>query len=109
MLQIAALLLLLGQSNEPPALEPLAPQGEVVNEGSPCTKILREFKGMKLVQAIIDPDDDSMVLIYRRVLSKHRHIMFRIDVAECSAGYKITDARAYDPAPPKCEPGSECI
>jgi hypothetical protein len=87
----------------------LPADGERVLETSKCTPILREFKGMRLVEAKIDTESDLTRLVYYRKLSKHSVVLFLVVIEECKGPYKIVNAKEIDPNPETCPENSTCL
>jgi hypothetical protein len=82
---------------------------EPAKDESGCTAILRQFRGMKLVEAKIEPESDLLRMVFYRKLNRHSVILFLIVRETCAGPYRIVDAKTIDPEPRECPPGSECI
>jgi len=106
MLQIAALLLLLGQSSEPMSPTPIP---EVVKDESECTPILQKFRGMQLAEAKIDVGTGLLRMVYYRKLNAHSVLLFLVVREACAGPYKIVNVHTFDPDPVSCPEGSVCI
>lgn len=90
------LFLLIGQTSEPPELEPI------------CSPLEQYYHGMQLVQVNIDPEDLQGQAFYYKKLVDGSRLIVRMTRASCKAEWRPVQSKVF-PVTKPCPPGASCL